>query len=263
MVVTDALQSLREALEPVLAAEIMSVRAVQLWDGIHVLFEAQGKASHQLSLPECTDEFPIQYWWHDGAHIRPLSRPVRHIHDLLPTGNKDIQIRIGPEDFVQGQYEGNQMLIRQVLEWGRGAQSVVDLFCGVGNLSLPLAHALNVEVHGAEVGAQSVKAASDNAKSLGVQARYQQLNLFEPCNLEPFAGADVLILDPPRKGARMVCSQMGSLLPGKIIMISCDVAAGARDATMLQSHGYRLRELKAMDMFPYAGHVEALSLWMH
>jgi len=55
---------------------------------------------------------------------------------------------------------------------------------------------------------------------------------------------------------------MGRLLPAKIIMVNCDVASGGRDGEMLKSLGYRLHTLRALDLFPYTGHVEAMSLWV-
>jgi len=109
--------------------------------------------------------------------------------------------------------------------------------------------------------AASVRAASKNAKKLGLNAEFVTANLFESFEMEAYIGADVLILDPPRRGAKKVCSHISRLLPKKIIMISCDTAAGARDGLLLKQHGYRLRALRALDLFPGAGHVETMSLW--
>jgi len=128
-------------------------------------------------------------------------------------------------------------------------------------LSLPLAAATGARVFGAELNAASVRAASRNAKALGIVSSFVVANLFESFDIEPYIGADVLILDPPRRGAKRICNQIPRLLPKKIIMVSCDVAAGAHDGALLQQHGYRLKALRALDMFPYAGHVEAMSLW--
>ena len=94
-----------------------------------------------------------------------------------------------------------------------------------------------------------------------MQAKYYLINVVEKSDWEGLSGADVLILDPPRKGAKRICEQMGHLLPSKIIMINCDIASGGRDAGILNKLGYKLRELKVIDLFPYAGHVEAMSLW--
>ncbi|MFQ5345759.1 MAG: methyltransferase, partial [Mariprofundus sp.] len=182
-------------------------------------------------------------------------------HDVLPAGKTDIQLVIGPDDFVQGQAEGNRELITQIQTWAGSVNRISDMFCGIGNLSLPLAAATGATVFGAELNAASVRAATANAKALGVDSGFVVANLFESFDLEPYIGADVLILDPPRRGAKRLCNQISRLLPKKIIMVSCDVAAGARDGALLQQHGYRLKALRALDLFPYAGHVEAMSLW--
>jgi len=261
-VLSDALQAVHDALEPVLHSSVGAVLATQLSDGIHIVFEISGKDAPQFD-PPCSqvNGLAVQWWQQCGTAIRPLSRPAKHLHEDLPAGEEMIRIRIGPDDFVQGQREANHALVRQVSVWSSGARRIADLFSGAGNISLPLAHALKAEVAGAEIRAQSVRRANANARALHVHASYIQADLFGDFDMAPFAGADVLILDPPRKGARRVCEAMPRLLPAKIIMISCDVAAGARDAAMLHAHGYRLRALRALDMFPWAGHVETMTLW--
>jgi len=206
---------------------------------------------------------PVQYWWRDKAGItRPLKKPILAFHDLLPSSNQDIRLRVGPDDFVQGQRQGNRELITQIQQWAGPVNRIADLFCGIGNLSLPLAVATGAEVFGAELNPASVRAASANAKALGVESQFVVANLFESFDKEPYIGADVLILDPPRRGAKRICHHIAQLLPKKIIMVSCDVAAGARDGALLRSQGYRLKALRALDLFPYAGHVEAMSLWV-
>lgn len=261
-VLTDALQIIHDELEPLLDSSIEAVLATQLSDGIHVVLERPKADSLSFDIP-CTKigTLVVQWWQRHGSVIQPLSQPVRRLHDSLPAGDETIQIQIGPDDFVQGQFEGNQTLVRQIIEWGRGTKRIADMFSGVGNLSLPLACATGAAVTGAEIREQSVQRANANARALKVRASYVQANLFGAFDTSPFAGVDVLILDPPRKGARRVCEAMGSLLPAKIIMVSCNVASGSRDAAILHAHGYRMQALRALDIFPYAGHVETMSLW--
>ncbi len=169
---------------------------------------------------------------------------------------------VGPDDFVQGQIEGNNEMIAQIQHWCGSVHRIADLFCGIGNLSLPLAKATGAAVFGAELNATSVFAANANAKRLGVAAQFSQANLFEDFDMELFIGADVLILDAPRRGAKRICSNIMRLLPARIIMISCDPAAGARDGALLKQHGYTLAALRALDLFPFAGHVEVMSYWI-
>ncbi|MFQ5519248.1 MAG: class I SAM-dependent RNA methyltransferase, partial [Mariprofundus sp.] len=261
-VLTDALQIVHDAVEPVLNSSIEAVLATQLSNGIHVVLETSKVDTVAFDLP-CTTVggLALQWWQYHGSVIRLLSQPVKLLHEELSAGDETIQVQIGPDDFVQGQFEGNHALVHQVLEWSMGARRIVDLFSGVGNLSLPLACSTGTEVTGAEIREQSVQRANANARALKVHASYVQANLFGRFDTSLFAGADVLILDPPRKGARRVCEAMGRLLPAKIIMVSCDVASGSRDAAILHAHGYRMQALRALDMFPYAGHVETMSLW--
>jgi len=261
MVITPALNALRQWVEThVPLSDIHSVQAVQLSDGIHIVLETDSRpANIQFDQME---ELPLQWWWRDSQRItRPLQKPVIAFHDLLPAGQGDISLMVGPDDFVQGQAQGNRELIAQIQAWAGSVNRIADLFCGIGNLSLPLAAATGADVFGAELNAASVRAALRNAKMLAVSAQFVVANLFEDFDKEPYIGADVLILDPPRRGAKRLCNQMSQLLPKKIIMISCDTAAGARDGALLQQHGYRLKALRALDLFPGAGHVETMSLW--
>ncbi len=267
MCATSPLNSFRQAIEA--SAESIaldafeSVQAIELGDGIHLILEG-GSRPDRLDIPfHQVDGLSLQWWHRCEGVTRPLRKPVQPLHDRLPVdGDKDIELLVGPDDFIQGQVEGNQTMIRQLLEWSAGARFVVDLFSGIGNLSLPIAAAHGSRVVGAELNKASVRAANANAKRLNLDASYMQANLFEGFSVEPFAGADLLILDPPRRGAKKVCSMMGRLLPAKIVMVNCDVASGGRDGEMLQSLGYRLHTLRALDLFPYTGHVEAMSLWV-
>ena len=262
MAVTPELNALRRLVEAHIKLEtITSIQALQLSDGIHIILEAKLQPDH-TDISHCSG-LPLQWWWRDEQHItRPLKKPVATFHDMLPTGNRDIALAVGPDDFVQGQAEGNRELILQLQQWAGPARRVADLFCGIGNLSLPLASATGAHIYGAELNPASVRAANNNAKTLGLHASFEVANLFESFDPEPYIGADLLILDPPRRGAKRICRQISRLLPKKIIMISCDAAAGARDGELLKQHGYQLAALRALDLFPGAGHVETMSLWL-
>ena len=262
MVLTPELNALRTLIEEkVILNGIGSVQAVHLSDGIHVILETECKPAAEIVATNL-ESMPLQWWWRDCNGItRPMQKPVVNFHDLLPAGDRDVALTVGPDGFVQGQIEGNRELIAQIQQWAGKVRRVADLFCGIGNLSLPLAAATGAEVVGAELNAASVKAATANAKVLGITSTFAVANLFELFELEPYIGVDLLILDPPRRGAKRICGQMSRFLPDKIIMISCDVAAGARDGVLLKEHGYHLKALRALDLFPGAGHVEAMSLW--
>ena len=267
MCATLSINRLRQELEAfaelIALGSYESVQAIELDDGMQLILEG-GSFPSGLDVPfQQIDGMSLQWWQRCEGVTRPLHKPVQPFHDSLPAGEGgDVALLVGPDDFIQGLTEGNRLMINQIVEWSKGSSFVVDLFSGIGNLSLPVAAAHGARVVGAELNDASVRAANANAKRLNLNARYLQANLFENFCVEPFAGADLLILDPPRRGAKKVCSMMGRLLPSKIIMVNCDVASGGRDGEMLKSLGYRLHTLRALDLFPYTGHVEAMSLWV-
>jgi len=267
LVVHPDMDALRLRIESLVPAFIESVRMTRLSDGIHVVFEAkEGCEIPPDAFTPCLDAMAdaaltIQPWLRAGVVLRPLSKPVHILHDRLPAGEAWVELAVGPVDFVQGHAAGNEQILRQIQIWAGKPRRIADLFCGIGNLSLPLALACGAGVYGADMAESSIRQARSNAKALGVKGKFEALNLFGKMNTEHYAGADVLLLDPPRKGAKAVCKAMGSLLPEKIIMVNCDIAAGARDAELLAAHGYRLRALRALDIFPFSGHVEAMSFW--
>ncbi len=259
--VLPEMDAVRKKIQTILPTDVQSVRITALYDGMHVVLESGKEADLRAAMPDIPGVC-AQYWWRSPSGMWPLSKPVRPLHDCLPAGGREVLLCVGPDDFVQGQAEGNARIVRQVQAWAGNSRRVVDLFAGAGNLSLPLARATGARISGADCRPQSVASANANARRLGVDADFYVADLFGTYDMSAFAGADMLILDPPRKGARQVCRTMGMLLPKRIIMLSCDVASGSRDASILHAHGYRLQEFRAFDLFPFAGHVEAMSLWV-
>lgn len=267
-IVGAEMDELRLHIQKDIPDDVQSVQITQLADGMHVVFETRAEdidadAIRHLAIfmTDIPLAVPVVPWWRNSSATVPLSHPVRRLHDLLPADDEWIQLPVGPDDFVQGHATGNVEMVRQVQKWAGNPRFVADMFSGIGNLSLPLAYATGAEIRGADLCASSIRQANTSAKKLDVNAHYETINLFESFDASAFTGADVLILDPPRKGAKKICRNMGALLPASIIMVNCDVASGARDAAELHRLGYRLRALRAFDLFPYSGHVEAMSLW--
>jgi len=263
----DALRQQLESLLTLLPEHVQSIQAIELDNGTHLILESE--ASLPLDI-EAFDIPSVQWWWRklNTPSIKPINRPVLPLFDainLQPYANKNmnqqINIQIGPNDFVQGHQQGNQTLVNQILDWSAGSQRVVDFFSGCGNLSLPIAAAFGAEITGAELNSHSVAAANQNAKRLKLHANYQTIDLFGKFKIEPFVGADTLIIDPPRKGAKNICNRIAQLFPKQVIMVNCDSAAGSRDAKALSQAGFKLKALRPLDLFPYTGHVEVLSLW--
>lgn len=240
-----------------------SLYAVQVDNGIHAVLEYAVLPDTKPSLLDqvlTANDTPLQWWWRDHHGCRALHKPLLHLQDIVPAGEYDLLLDVGPDDFVQADMVGNQLMVHQIQQWCKGKKRVVDLFCGIGNLSLPLA-VLGAEIRGFEMNPASVRAANATAKRLKLQARYAQADLMGRTDIEGMVGADCLILDPPRKGAKRICQQMHRLLPCSIIMIHCDPASAARDASIVHDQGFHLVAVRALDLFPFSGHVESMSYW--
>lgn len=174
-------------------------------------------------------------------------------------------LRMGfhPGDFTQVNAGINRRMIELALDLlePEPGDRVLDLFCGLGNFSLPLATRC-ASVTGIEGGREMVERAEENA------ARNQLSNTqFHAADLSTdwwnhgWAGEsyDKLLLDPPRSGAPEVVSRVGSLGVGKLVYISCNPTTLARDAAELLDQGFRLRRAGIMDMFPHTAHVESIA----
>jgi len=158
----------------------------------------------------------------------------------------------------------NCRMIKLVSQYARRAtnQRVLDLYCGNGNLSLPLAGMIQ-ELVGIEEFPSSIASAVDNARQLRVNNSTFRCNDADRelkqllVQQEQF---DLVLLDPPRAGAAEVVSHLAALAPKKIIYVSCDPATLARDLAVLSGAGYQLEEATPLDMFPQTAHLETVVL---
>jgi 23S rRNA (uracil1939-C5)-methyltransferase len=168
-----------------------------------------------------------------------------------------------PTDFVQVNAEVNRRMVESVLAALeiRPEDRVLDLFCGIGNFSLPLARGAQ-EVLGVEGEAQLVARAFANAQSNGLEnARFLAADLTQPGWVFLEQRWDLVLLDPPRSGAEAVVNQMSAMGPRRVAYVSCHPGSLARDAKILAGQGYRLLEARALDMFPHTHHVEVTALF--
>jgi 23S rRNA (uracil1939-C5)-methyltransferase len=196
--------------------------------------------------------------------IRPLAAgyaPLRY--DLTPAA---VAIGFGPVDFIQVNREVNIAMVAAAtaeLQAGAG-DSVLDLFCGLGNFTLPLARRVR-RVLGVEGDAGLVAKARDNAARNGIaNAQFLTENLFEPGQFGPWAAEryDRVLLDPPRAGAREILERMAHWRPRRVVYISCHPGSLARDAGILvETQGFRLVAAGVMDMFPHTTHVESIAVF--
>ena len=173
-----------------------------------------------------------------------------------------------PSDFVQVNAEINHKMIAAVLQTLEltPTQRVLELFCGLGNFTLPIAQHCQ-QIVAVEGEASLVTRARDNATRNGIDnAEFHVADLMQSLPPLPWwhqQHYDRLFLDPPRSGANEVLPIVAQLKPSRIVYVSCNPATLARDAGILcQEQGYRLVEAGVMDMFPHTAHVESLAVFV-
>lgn len=179
----------------------------------------------------------------------------------------DLRYTFLPSDFVQVNAEINHRMIAavmQVLELDANHR-VLELFCGLGNFSLPIAQACR-QVVAVEGEAGLVARARQNAKSNGIRnVEFHVADLMQSLPPLPWwhkQHYDRVFLDPPRSGAVEVLPVIAELKPPRIVYVSCNPSTLARDAGILcQEQGYRLLEAGVMDMFPHTAHVESIAVF--
>ncbi len=194
------------------------------------------------------------------APLEPASPPP--LFYKLP--RYDLRIELGPTDFIQVNAPVNEAMIDQALGYlqPKPGMRVIDLYCGLGNFTLPLAR-LGTDVTGLEGEAGLVERARRNAELNGItNARFEMADLNEgmPMGRLGSAGCDLLLLDPPRSGAAAVIGDIAALAPGRIAYVSCHPGSLARDiGQLVHDHGYVLKAAGVLDMFPHTGHVESMA----
>ncbi|MEN3112306.1 23S rRNA (uracil(1939)-C(5))-methyltransferase RlmD [Uliginosibacterium paludis] len=178
-----------------------------------------------------------------------------------------VRLRFKPTDFTQVNIQINRILMRRSMQLldPRPGERIADLFCGLGNFSLPIA-ARGASVVGVEGVASLVQRAAENAALNGLAQRstFQVSNLFDatPQSLARLGKLDKMLIDPPREGAIAVCKALGNDAPRRLVYVSCNPATLARDtAVLVHEKGYRLRSAGIANMFPQTSHVESVALF--
>ena len=202
--------------------------------------------------------------------VRPLEAATELT--LSPDGS-ELKLAFRPTDFVQVNDAVNRQMVRQALAWlgiaagaGRSvpgsAPRVLELFCGLGNFSLPLARA-GAQVTAVEGDPGLVERARANAAANGLDIRFVVADLFQPDPRADWLAAryDAVLIDPPRAGAQEVLPFVAAGQPARIAYVSCHPATLARDAAFLVGQGYRLSRAGVLDMFPHTNHVESMALF--
>ena len=200
----------------------------------------------------------------ESAHCIHPPNPESLMYQI---DGSNIQIEFHPLDFVQVNAEINKLLVDCAVEWLnlRPSDRVLDLFCGVGNFTLPIARRVK-HAFGLEFSEKLVKQASSNAKLNKINnAMFVDRNLDEG-DINEFVrdnGINVLVIDPPRTGALNVIKTFDPTLKvDRIIYVSCNSTTLARDAGILvHQHGFAVESARVVDMFPQTAHSEVVILF--
>ncbi|MGI2196951.1 23S rRNA (uracil(1939)-C(5))-methyltransferase RlmD [Shewanella baltica] len=175
-----------------------------------------------------------------------------------------VSLSFTPGNFVQVNGQINKAMVAQAMDWLAPApdERILDLFCGMGNFSLPLAK-MGADVIGVEGVAEMVTQARVNAKANNLdKLTFYHGDLSADLSLEPWMGKiDKLLLDPARAGAFESLQWLKKMKPRKVVYVSCNPASLARDSAVLLERGYRLQQLGLIDMFPQTHHIEAMALF--
>ncbi|OIQ24327.1 23S rRNA (uracil(1939)-C(5))-methyltransferase RlmD [uncultured Vibrio sp.] len=191
-----------------------------------------------------------------------LTRITGHVADYREAG---VTLSFMPNHFIQVNQDVNQKMITQALDWLDVTEQdrVLDLFCGLGNFSLPMATRAK-SVVGVEGVDEMVEQASQNALDNSLtNARFYQANLEEPLASQPWAQEkfDKVLLDPARAGASGIVDQISQFGAKSVVYVSCNPATLARDSQSLLEQGFKLQKIGMLDMFPHTSHLESMALF--
>jgi 23S rRNA (uracil1939-C5)-methyltransferase len=173
-----------------------------------------------------------------------------------------VRISFRPTEFTQVNFAMNRLLVSRAVRLldPQPGERVADLFCGLGNFSLPLA-ARGAQVVGFEGSSQLVDRARANASANRLVAQFEVLDLFRNA-LQSFGPFGKLLIDPPREGAVELVKSLPDTWPRRIVYVSCDPATLARDAGILvHTRGFRLVAAGVVNMFPHTAHVESTAVF--
>lgn len=206
-------------------------------------------------------------WWLQPAgpdSVTPLDADAaERLWYALPEFALRMDFR--PTEFTQVNFAINRMLVRRAMQLldAQPGERIADMFCGLGNFTLPIAR-LGARAVGVEGSRALTLRAEHNARAndLALRSEFRVANLFEitPDALAALGRFDKMLIDPPREGAVELVKSLGEDAPARIVYVSCNPATLARDAAVLvREKGYRLRGAGIANMFPQTSHVESIA----
>jgi 23S rRNA (uracil1939-C5)-methyltransferase len=258
---TACYTQLREALSQLPCQGVDEIECLAIGELSLVLHTNQHWRAHQLSAWQT---------WCDRVGIKGLAvqTPERGAAlTLIQSANLHYQLehltfQFSPDQFVQTHATVNQQMVALAKTWLAASKedAVLELFCGMGNFSLPIAQSAG-SLLGLELNEQSVATAKANATINGIEnAKFARVDLFAP-DWRPPAGLAHVLLDPPWDGAQVVCERVAKQKSIKrVLYVSCHPATMTRDIAVLQKAGFKLNQMALIDQFPQSYHVEAMAL---
>ncbi|BCZ77978.1 23S rRNA (uracil(1939)-C(5))-methyltransferase RlmD [Paraburkholderia terrae] len=275
--VSDMLVPLRHMVEALSIRDRMPQIELAVGSSVTALvlrvLEPINEADEQV-LRDFADQHNVQFWLQPKGpdSVYPFYPLDARLDYTLP--EYGIRMPFRPTDFTQVNHQINRVLVGRALRLLAPAKTdrVLDLFCGIGNFTLPLAR-ISREVVGIEGSEVLTSRALDNAKENGVDSHtsFASRNLFEVTadDIRALGHFDKYLIDPPREGALAVSKALADIaqsgegpLPKCIVYVSCNPATLARDAGLLvHEAGYRLKGAGVVNMFPHTSHVESIALF--
>ena len=198
--------------------------------------------------------------------LAPQSEILEAVSGQTPWYESDgLRLNFSPRDFIQVNEGVNHKMVARASEWldVQAGDRVLDLFCGMGNFTLPLARRA-ASVVGVEGVPALVEKGRENAQQNELHnVTFFHENLDEDVTRQPWAanGFNKVLLDPARAGAAGVMQHIIKLQPARVVYVSCNPATLARDSEALLRAGYNIQRLAMLDMFPHTGHLESMVLF--
>ena len=217
--------------------------------------------SDQQALCEFAERHQMSLYLLDDDH------QLQHVQGETPYYQENgFTMAFQPTHFIQVNQHINQRMVSQAIDWldVQASDRVLDLFCGLGNFSLPLAR-LAESVIGVEGVDEMVAAATANAHLNQLDnCTFYQANLEQDMTKAAWSGKkfDKILLDPARSGAAGIVEQLAQFSAQRIVYVSCNPATLARDSQSLLNQGYELAKLAMLDMFPHTSHLESMALFI-
>ncbi|MEW5559291.1 23S rRNA (uracil(1939)-C(5))-methyltransferase RlmD [Enterobacter asburiae] len=219
-------------------------------------------AADKAKLEQFSHSHQLALW------LAPQSDSIEQVSGEQPWYTSDgLRLTFSPRDFIQVNDGVNQKMVTTALAWldVQPEDRVLDLFCGMGNFTLPLAKRA-ASVVGVEGVPALVEKGQQNAQHNALHnVTFFHENLEEDVTLQAWAknGFDKILLDPARAGAPGVMQHIVKLAPRRVVYVSCNPATLARDSEVLLAAGYQIQRLAMLDMFPHTGHLESMVLFEH